>query len=82
MIVMEKVRRYMESLDLTVAVEVLEGHLDEAARKELSYPEMLEGLLGVEVSARRERYLSTRTRMANLPFVAPWRTSTSASSHP
>lgn len=68
MIVMEKVRQYMESLDLTVAVEVLEGHLDEAARKQLPYPEMLEGLLGVEVSARRERYLSTRTRLANLPF--------------
>ena len=68
MIAMEKVRRQAESLDLTVAVEVLEGHLDEAARKQLPYPEMLEGLLGVEVSARRERYLSTRTRLANLPF--------------
>ena len=33
MIAMEKVRRYMESLDLTVAVEVLEGHMDEAASR-------------------------------------------------
>ena len=29
---------------------------------------MLEQLLEVEVAARRERYLSTRTRMAHLPF--------------
>ena len=29
---------------------------------------MLEGLLRVEVSARRERYLSTMTRLTNLPF--------------
>ncbi len=29
---------------------------------------MLADLLGVEVSARRERYMTTRTRMAKLPF--------------
>ena len=29
---------------------------------------MLAELLGVEVSARRERYLSTRTKLAHLPF--------------
>ena len=29
---------------------------------------MLEQLLGVEVDARRERYLSTRTKMAHFPF--------------
>ena len=29
---------------------------------------MLEQLLGAEVAARRERYLSTRTRMAHMPF--------------
>ena len=31
--------------------------LDDAARKQVLYPEMLADLLGVEVSARRERYL-------------------------
>ena len=29
---------------------------------------MLEQLLGAEVAARRKRYLSTRTKMAHLPF--------------
>ena len=53
---------------LKQAVEVLDNTLDVAANKHLTYPEMLEQLLGAEVSARWERYLSTRTRMAHLPF--------------
>ena len=35
----------------------------------MTYPEMLAELLGLEVSARRERYLSTRTKLAHLPFL-------------
>ena len=50
------------------AVEVLDSRLDDAAKKQLPYPEMLADLPGVEVDARRERYLTTRTRMAKLPF--------------
>ena len=50
------------------AMEVLDSRLDDAARKQMPYPEMLADLLGVEVSARRERYLTTRTRLAHLPF--------------
>ena len=50
------------------AVEALDNSLDTAANKQLTYPEMLEQLLGAEVVARRERYLSTRTKMAHLPF--------------
>ena len=42
--------------------------LDVAANKQLTYPETLEQLLGAEVAARRERYLSTRTKMAHFPF--------------
>ena len=49
-------------------MEVLDSRLDDAARKQLPYPDMLADLLGVEVSARRERYMTTRTRMAKLPF--------------
>ncbi len=37
--------------------------LDTAASKQLTYPEMLEQLLGTEVEARRERCRSTRTNM-------------------
>ena len=58
----------LESLGLKQAVEVLDNTLDVAASKQLTYPEMLEQLLGAEVEARRERYLSTRTKMAHFPF--------------
>jgi len=68
MIALEQARQYMESLGLTEAVEVLDSRLDAAASKQMPYPEMLADLLGVEVSARRERYLTTRTRLAKLPF--------------
>ena len=68
MIALEQARQYMESLGLTEAVEVLDSRLDAAASKQMPYPDMLADLLGVEVSARRERYLTTRTRLAKLPF--------------
>ena len=68
MIALEQTRQYMESLGMKAAVEVLDSRLDAAASNQLPYPEMLADLLGVEVSARRERYLTTRTRMAKLPF--------------
>ena len=68
MIALEQARQYLESLGLKQAVEVLDNTLDTAASKQLTYPEMLEQLLGVEVDARRERYLSTRTKMAHFPF--------------
>ena len=68
MIALEQARSHLETLGMTQAMEVLDSRLDEAARKQLPYPEMLADLLGVEVSARRERYMTTRTRMAKLPF--------------
>ncbi len=68
MIALEQARQYMASLDMKAAVEVLDSRLDAAASKQMPYPEMLADLLGVEVSARRERYLTTRTRLAKLPF--------------
>ena len=68
MIALEQARQYLESLGLKQAVEVLDNTLDVAASKQLTYPEMLEQLLGVEVEARRERYLSTRTKMAHFPY--------------
>ena len=42
--------------------------LDAAASRQLPYPEMLAELLGVEAAAPRERYLTTRTRLAHRPF--------------
>ena len=67
-IALEQARQYLETLGLKQSVEVLDNTLDVAANKQLTYPEMLADLLGVEVAARRERYLSTRTKMAHLPF--------------
>ena len=69
MIALEQASRHVETLGLKQAVEILDNTLDVAANKQLTYPEMLEQLLGAEVAARRERYLSTRTRMAHLPFT-------------
>ena len=68
MIALERVRQHQQTLGLKQAVEVLENSLYSAANRQLTYPEMLADLLGVEVSARRERYLATKTRMAHLPF--------------
>ena len=68
-IALEQARHHLETLGLKQAVEALDNSLDTAASKQLTYPEMLAELLGVEVSARRERYLSTRTKLAHLPFL-------------
>ena len=68
MIALERARQHLETLELKQAVEALDNTLDAAAAKQLTYPEMLAELLGVEVTARRERYMSTRTRLAHLPF--------------
>ena len=68
MIPLEQTRQYLETLGLTQSLEVLDSRLDAAARRQLSYPEMLADLLAVEVAARRERYMTTRTRLAHLPF--------------
>ncbi len=68
MIALEQARHYMETLGLTQAAAVLDSRLDAATQKQLSYPEVLADLLGIEAAARRERYLTTRTRLAHLPF--------------
>ena len=67
-IALEQARQYLENLGLKQAVEVLDNILDTAASKQLTYHEMLEQLLAVEVDTRRERYLSTRTKMVHFPF--------------
>ena len=68
MIALEQARQHLQTLGLKQAVEVLDHTLDAAANKQLPYPEMLAQLLGAEVSARRERYLKTKTALAHLPF--------------
>ncbi|MBM3281069.1 MAG: IS21-like element helper ATPase IstB [Candidatus Handelsmanbacteria bacterium] len=68
MIALEQARHYLETLGLTQAAAVLDSRLDLAAKKQLPYPEMLADLLGIEAAARRERYMTTRTRLAHLPY--------------
>lgn len=68
MIALEQARQYMETLGLTEAAAVLDSRLDAAAKKQLPYSELLADLLGIEATARRQRYLTTRTRLAHLPF--------------
>ena len=63
MIALEQARQHLQTLGLKQAVEVLDNTLDAAASKQLPYPEVLAELLGVEVAARRERYLTTRTQL-------------------
>lgn len=67
MIDLERCRVSLEHLGLAQAAMALDGMVEAAARKEMVYPEFLAELLQVEMSARRERYLRTRTRLAHLP---------------
>ena len=46
MIALEQARQHLESLGLKQVVEVLDNTLDVTASKQLTYPEMLEQLLG------------------------------------
>ena len=68
MIALDQGRQHLETLGLKQAVEILDNTLDAATSRQLPYPEMLAELLGAEVSARRERYLTARTRLAHLPY--------------
>jgi DNA replication protein DnaC len=65
----ERVQGALTSLGLKAVEARLEGLLEQAAKKEPSYAEFLEELLGCEVDARRSRYLRARLQLAHLPFV-------------
>ena len=65
-IALEQARQHLETLGLKQAVEVLDNTLDAAANQQLTYADVLAQLLGAEVAARKERYLTTKTRMAHL----------------
>ena len=67
MIALEQVPQRLETLGLKQALEIPDNTLDSAATKQLTYPEMLEQLFSAEVEARREPYLSTRTKLAHFP---------------
>ena len=68
MIALEQARAYLEQLGLAQAAAVLDSRLEAAAQKQAPYADLLADLLGAEAAARRARYLTTRTRLAHLPF--------------
>jgi DNA replication protein DnaC len=68
MIALEQARQYLEQLGLAQAAAVLASRLEAASKREAPYAELLADLLGAEAAARRARYLTTRTRLAHLPF--------------
>ena len=68
MIALEQARQHLEALGLKQAVEALDNTLDAAASKQLTYADVLAQLLGLEVSARRERYhAGNATTQGTLP---------------
>jgi DNA replication protein DnaC len=69
MLAVEQARLRLEQLGLTQAAAVLDSRLEVAAQQEVAYAEFLADLLGIEAAARRERYLTARTRLAHFPFA-------------
>ncbi len=66
---MDIVREQLEELGLSEVPRVLESRLEQAAKGDWSYLELVEKLLTEEVAARRERSLWTRTRLARIPVL-------------
>jgi len=67
-IVLERARQQLKDLGLSQAAELLDSRLESAAQGQLSYADFLSDLLEAELSARRDRYITARTRLAHLPF--------------
>ena len=65
----ERLQNALTTLGLKAVEARLDGLLEQAAKKEPTYAEFLDELLGCEVDARRTRYLRARLQLAHLPFV-------------
>src|SRR5213080_683477 len=59
----------LERLKLTRVPERLDQLAEEAAKESWTYVEFLDRVLDVEVSARVERDVAMKTRLARFPFV-------------
>jgi DNA replication protein DnaC len=67
-LLLERLHTTLLSLGLSTVEGALEAHLERAAREETTYAQFLCDLLEPEVSARHERMVETRLRVANLPY--------------
>lgn len=65
----ERLPQLLDTLGLADVQAILDTHLERAAKEQMTYAEFLAQLLECEASARRERLLQTRTRMARLPVI-------------
>src|ERR1700756_2763666 len=65
----ERLQTALNGLGLKAVEARLESLLEQASKKEPSYADFLDELLGCEVDARRTRYLRAWLQLANLPFV-------------
>jgi DNA replication protein DnaC len=64
-----EVQNYLEQLKLNQAQAVLDRLADEASKSQWSYVEFLGKLLGEEITARQERRLAFKQRLAHFPWV-------------
>jgi DNA replication protein DnaC len=68
-LLLQRVRRQLETLKLTTARDRLDDHLQRAAQRELSHLDLLDALFGDELSMRAERGVVTRTNLAHFPSL-------------
>ena len=66
---LERLQEQMQRLRLVKTRERLEALLQEAAAKELSYTDFLDGLLTEELASKTSKNISMRTNLARFPFV-------------
>ena len=68
-LILERLHGALTSLQLSTVEALLESHLEQAARQERPYADVLLDLMESEVDARRTRALTARLRMAGLPYT-------------
>lgn len=64
----ERIQAHLEQLKLARMAEHVDALAEEAANKEWTYLAFLERLLDMEVSARYERDVTMKSKLAHLPF--------------
>ena len=64
-----RMQENLKSLKLHKINDLLEGCLEEASKRNLSYTDFLDHLLSEEVSSKREKNIAMRTSMAKFPFI-------------
>lgn len=69
MTVITQLHETLATLGLTEVSQVVESHLEQAAKEETSYAQFLLELMSCETKARRDRYLAARMRLSHLPFA-------------